>query len=252
MSGWITPYTEEQIAELAKTHRSGKFLLRIDAATPILICTGDNEIIHDAETYSPRDFDHSGIDSSGRLSVTINNVDNAISEAKFTEGSFGGLEVLLVWYLVKDDGTYLEVGERVFSGRNCSWDVSELELNLKEETEVRRKSALQVVSAHCDLPFKGTLCTYAGGDTRCLKTYDDCLSKPNQTKFRGFRHAQHAGFRLNLDGYRYIYLGQSAASNSTTPNPAQTRDATSSGRPAVSREAGTGAASRNSAGRRGY
>jgi hypothetical protein len=107
---------------------------------------------------------------------------------------------------MEDDGGWLEMGERIFEIRNCKWDSRSFRINLKEESDVHRKAGLQSVSAHCDLPFKGTLCDYDGDDTRCLKTWADCKSKSNVANFRGFRFVPHPGFRLNLDRTHYIYV----------------------------------------------
>lgn len=199
MSGWISPYSAAQLAELEKEAREVRIAVEIGTTTPIRHCTGTDSISHSSNTYTPKAFRVRSMPVGGNVRISFEGPSGEMIATKFSEGTFGGLDLTLYQFLRQDDGSWLLVATRPFIIRYCTWNPREFVVYAKEETRVRRKMANSIVTAHCDLEFKGSLCQYAGADTRCLKTWDDCKSKANTQHFRGARYAPPPDYRLVID-----------------------------------------------------
>lgn len=199
MSGWFSIFTSDQLAAHQQQATQKRWLVRIDASTPLLYCTGDRSVTFNSETYTPRDLSVSDIPVGGGPTIDLADGDGIVKAAFFAEGQFGELTVLIVEQLLDANDDWLTIRSGSFVVRSCEWGPADFRLFLKESLAVKRHAGLSVAGPHCDLVFKGTLCGYAGADTRCLKTWDDCSTKSNTAKFRGFRFAPPADYRLTLD-----------------------------------------------------
>lgn len=207
---WMDPYSNTQKAEIARGQAEKKMLLKIDTATPMYFCTGEDSIEYDSNLYRPRPFQMQSFRLSSQTSIIIANTDprsdTVMSEAKFTEGTFGGLTCQVFCLLRQKaveagqiDRRWRLIAQYDFVIRHCEWTATRFRIHVKDTTAVRRRQALSQHSSHCDLEFKGPLCGYSGGESRCQKTWDDCVSRSNTAKFRGMRFAPPHDFKLVID-----------------------------------------------------
>lgn len=222
MSGWISPYSAAQLAELEKSAREKRLAVEIDTATPLRYCTGPEDISYGGATYVAKDFTVSPLATAQDATIKFEGPTNELTTAKFTEGDFGGIAVDLHQFLRQDSGSWLHIGTRPFIAKNCSWNISSFVIYVKEETRVKLSKANTIVSSRCDLvsQFKGPLCQYAGGDTNCQGTFDDCKAKSNAAHFRGARMAPAADFRLQISWVQPIYILVGGPPEAEEPIPA--------------------------------
>lgn len=195
---WISPYSTAQIAEIIKAATGKRWLVRIDTTTPLLYCSGNFPVTYDSETYVPRDLVVSSRTVGDAPDVSFADGDGVIKVEMFSEGGFGELECEIHTFL-EWEGTWTLVLSEIYLIKSHEWGPADFRIFLKEGPAIIQHCGLSVASPHCDLPFKGALCTYSGGDTRCMKTWNDCSSKSNTANFRGFRHAPPPEYNLQLD-----------------------------------------------------
>jgi hypothetical protein len=153
-----------------------------------------------AATWTQRPFVPQGISSRqgqvlGTANIDIANEDSALSTYLYAATKPNGSFVTLysAW-LGADLNSVISNDEAVlFFGQIDSMDrepsaasrVMSLALGPPRDWKLRNLPR-RLISKNCSVDFKGVLCQYAGADTLCTWTLDDCTTKGNNTNFGGF------------------------------------------------------------------
>lgn len=149
------------------------------------------EVVYQGKTYTPNVIKHNDITttSDGKvndMNVTVGNADRIIQD--LIEGyEMIGKTVKLI-QIVKLAGGALSGNELVFSIKraSCKKDWATITLGIGLDMLKSYIPARKILSRFCWWVFKGSDCQYAGADTQCTRTFEECKKKGNQARFGGF------------------------------------------------------------------
>jgi hypothetical protein len=120
----------------------------------------------------------------------IDNLDDILTSV-FVGGTPQDSEVILKLALLNSSYAVISPGPvTLFQGQVDAWALDEEKVTVTVTSELARwnQRTLSKHSASCRWKaFKGTECTYAGGETWCDRTYARCAQLANTNNFGGFR-----------------------------------------------------------------
>ena len=214
------------ILELAKEGFIFFLLMEMELVSQTYRFTdADIDIWYGGYQYSTLDFVFDKVETSGNMgvdniSVTCNNAENAMSGLILSEDIMGRLftlsfvcvaeggriltesetGLLLEGGIVDGEGILLELpgtiggysvvgGHSLFYGMISDWKIKEESVWLEVQNELVfwSKKSLRDCGSSCPWEFKGTECTYAGGESWCNQSYERCIAIGNTDNFGGFR-----------------------------------------------------------------
>ena len=184
-------FDPDLIAEIAKEVTSTFFLLELNLASTYYYTDSDYDIYYNGHNYLSMGFKFSDIAyaanmSVDKVSIDFDNVGLTMSSillgedvrnktAKLSFGCYG-------------DNVIIGVVD-LFQGIISDWNLSETvaQMTIVNEFILWKKKTLRIAQATCPWDFKGTECTYSGGETWCDKSYERCTALSNTDSFGGFR-----------------------------------------------------------------
>jgi phage-related protein len=162
--------------------------------TPLRLTNWADDISLDGDVYTAFPIQDSGIklDSNGRLqpvTVTVGNIDGSrtIQGIIETYDLVGKVVTITRMMNTTNDPipTAYKISGIVAKKNGVAFTLSVGFDSLASMLPVRKIYKHSCRWIHSD-KFKGIECKYAGTDTECEYTYDDCLSKDNVLNFGGF------------------------------------------------------------------
>jgi hypothetical protein len=213
-------FTFTEVQEALLNLRSGykKVAVEIGTSTPLRFCTGRDPVTYGGDVYEPRGLELGEISIAGAgkgTSLTLDNTDGNMTAANFSE-TFSGKTVTAHFFLRRKREAWTHVLSLEWTCETLAWNLSAISLELSWGVGTRPKAGLEVASQRCALashwnnnntPKGGPLCQYNGADTRCTGTWDDCVSKSNTDRFRGFRLAPPPGYSLKVQNGSFQFQG---------------------------------------------
>ena len=143
--------------------------------------------------YVSRDFEFESINYTlsnvmDDCTLRIDNLDQVLTSI-FVGGTVEEEEASVYLGLMDTDGSVLGT-VLMFTGESDSFELDESEVRLVIGSRFTRwgNQAYNKHSASCRWKvFRGTECTYAGGQTWCDRSYTRCVALANTANFGGFR-----------------------------------------------------------------
>jgi len=137
------------------------------------------------------DFDNVGL----TMSAILLGEDVRNKTAKLSFGCYGTMGMVWDSGIEWDaeiqwlEGTTIIGVVDLFQGIISDWNLSETmaQMTIVNEFILWKKKTLRIAQAACPWDFKGTECTYSGGETWCDKSYERCTALSNTDNFGGFR-----------------------------------------------------------------
>lgn len=182
------------LAQLRAKELRPFWLLTMALGTTVRYTDCDVPIATGGNTFNPRYFKHGGIKYSigkivDSISVELDNIDQTLSTA-FIGGDPQGSDVTVQEVVLNSSYAVVQTPVTWFQGTIDDWEADEDGINMKvvgpNYAWSRRLAGLHPSS--CRWPvFKGTECTYAGGQSTCDRSYARCASLTNTNNFGGFR-----------------------------------------------------------------
>ena len=181
------------VTALAAETARAFWLLEMQFTSTYYYTNADIDIVSGGNRYSKLAFEvsdiHQSVDFSiDRLTVTMQAVDLVINAVVLNE-DIANDPVILSYILL--DADHQEIGApQYFAGFVLSWDLIEkrFSMSLGNEFMLWRKRTLRLPTDSCPWVFKGTECTYAGGETWCDQSVERCKALSNFDDFGGRRY----------------------------------------------------------------
>lgn len=176
----------------------------VDISTTLYLVRNTEDITFNSQLYTafPFEIESFVMKSKGELptiQLKVSNVSRAIqAHLEATDGLIGNaltLRVVNNAYLAEN---YAELTE-TFEILNCVADVMWVTFTLGFPSPMSRRFPLyRYIADHCRYVghFKGAECKYAGSDSACDGTLDDCRTKSNSANYGGFPGLGKGGIRL--------------------------------------------------------
>ena len=167
-----------------------------DGEGPLRWTTWGEEIAFDGNLYTPVTIKHSSIsqNSEGQfedITVTIGNADRIIQYYIEQYEIIGkNVKITQCFLIKKEDDTYDTLG--FLSGRfkiagvTAKKDIATFKLSIGFNFLKSQCPNRIVSSRFCQWSFRSDDCKYAGSDTDCEKSFEDCKRKGNLPNFGGF------------------------------------------------------------------
>lgn len=194
--------------EKNKLETPSAFLILLEVtlpdATKFYLTNNNEQVTFNAQVYTPIPFQLDPIKEQlqGQLQVVnlrISNVTRLMqSYLEATNGGIGSVVTLTVVNSAYLAESYSEL-TMTFDVVSCSTDINWVNFGLGAPNPLRRRFPLhRYLPSNCRWVsnFKGAECAYAGIDSTCKGTYDDCLLKANQVRFGGFKGLEAGGLRV--------------------------------------------------------
>lgn len=155
----------------------------------------DIPVHYNEQRYTPKAINFSDMVTSvagtvDYVTVTFGNADLIMSAILLSEDVRN--KTVKIYLGILDTTTLKVLGwEQVFQGIVDEWEIEEDKVDIKIANEIVlwSKKPLRNCGVTCPWTFKGTQCTYAGGETWCDKSYERCDAINNTDYFGGFRFA---------------------------------------------------------------
>lgn len=152
-------------------------------------------VFESSRLYTPRPLKIDAINYSTKnivdqVKVQIGNADRMMSDS-FTGGTPQGSDVEMKLAILNSNHQVITGSAMVlFIGTLDSWGLSEDKISITATNEFSQwtRKTFAKHSATCRWKvFKGTECTYSGGEDWCDRSYARCASLGNTNNFGGFR-----------------------------------------------------------------
>jgi len=155
----------------------------------------DVPIVMGGNRYEPRGIDIGNISYSlsrivDQATLSLDNLDDYLT-TEFVGGTPQGSEVVVSMVVLDSD--YAVVASQavtLFQGEIGAWNMVEgkIDITITNQFAQWNQRTLNNHSPSCRWKvFKGTECTYSGGETWCDRSYTRCVALSNQANFGGFR-----------------------------------------------------------------
>ena len=194
------------LTALQAEHRWVQVLLEIDTTPAKYYALGAFDFLHGGNTYSAREFAidvmRYGAPGAAGTTVVVDNRDSELSDLAYTTGM--APNTLTITWLVKDDpgddwSTAYEIAaaEIAEASGGGSPNIT-LQLRGDRRLNARPMGGGPMTQSCRHRVFKGPRCKYAGADTTCDRSWNDCTSKSNTANFGGIRRAPRAGETIEI------------------------------------------------------
>lgn len=160
------------------------------------------DITYDGNTYTAFPFKLSIVESNSKgqipqVTLKVCNITRLLTP--YLESLDGGLESTIKIIIVNNgllNEDYSEL-ELEFSVIDCNADAYWVTWVLGMANPLNRRFPLyRYVANHCNWVFTGAECGYAGSETVCNRTFEDCVALDNTANFGGFLGMQNDGIRI--------------------------------------------------------
>ena len=180
------------LKQLQKRYRAPKLLLEIDTTTPMRYCTGQDPVVYDSNTYTPRQFSVSAVQygdgERAGFTATIQDIDGAIELRSMTDEITGALATLVA--MVKDDdGDWLTPWVLMSAPVQSAQGSMFANIRASAAFGLNSRGALRPGARTCRYRFKEGRCGYSGGLLTCDRSWADCTTRSNTARFGGWRFA---------------------------------------------------------------
>lgn len=157
----------------------------------------DVPLLCDGNLFTSKDFRIENVGYSSnqfvdRMQIEIDDI-KAVLRNAFLDGTPQGSSTILMVAVVDSKGSVLDSGSAyttLFDGEIDDWSLDESKISISITSILTKwaQKTLSKYSASCRWKkFKGTECTYSGGETWCDRTYVRCTALGNTANFGGFR-----------------------------------------------------------------
>lgn len=160
------------------------------------------DVVYGGNTYSAFPFEIEPTTSGSRgeipvVKLRICNVGRAIqADLERFNGGMGSTVKLTVVNAANLAVSHADL-EATFDVIGASSDSKWAEFTLGAPNPLRQRFPLdRFIPTHCNWPYKGCECAYAGELPTCNRTYEDCVAHANAANFGGFMGLRAGGLRV--------------------------------------------------------
>jgi phage-related protein len=170
--------------------------------TIIRLVKNTEDIVYDGNTWTAFPFKLSIVESNSKgqipqVTLKVCNITRLLTP--YLESLDGGIGSTIKVIVVNNgllDEDYSEL-ELEFSVMDCNADAYWVMWILGMANPLNRRFPLyRFLANHCNWVFRGAECGYAGSETICDRTFDDCVARANTANFGGFLGMQSDGIRI--------------------------------------------------------
>lgn len=194
------------VLEKNKLDDQDAWLILLDITMPnndeYYLVRNNEDIVWNNYLYTAVAFDLDIIDEDGKGTIPqvvlkIPN-QNRIFQG-YLESYEGAVEAVVLIRIISNSNkmeNYSEL-ELTFSVQSSSATSEAITFTLGTPNPFRRRfPQSRFIANHCNWQFKSIECAYAGTDSTCKRTLDDCKSKNNSVRFGGYPGLDRIGVRL--------------------------------------------------------
>lgn len=163
---------------------------------PLRFTSWDEDVLWDGNTYSAWAIKHSDITqkadgSINDVAISIGNIDEdrLIQQILETYEVIGQTAKIIQFLLNVDTNSIIDdpiTASFKIKGAKARKGQVDFTLSMGFDYLLTTVPKRIMKQSFCDWKFKDTYCKYAGADTECEKTFDDCREKGNAINFGGF------------------------------------------------------------------
>lgn len=188
----------DAISEKNKLANSDPWILLLEIIypneTPVRVAWNTENVVWDGVTWYAVPFELGDMEESREAEVPTVDLTIVDIERRITpyiddyNGGVGATVYVRVVHSAHLDNTDAELEEK-FEIRSVNIDHrNAINFSLGSENLSNFRSPPDIfLQAHCRYKeFKGTYCQYSGSETDCDRTFEDCRSKGNESRFGGF------------------------------------------------------------------